>query len=153
MKEKVKVRRVKGAVPFLNRKYQRGTEESKMNKLSHKLTLVCVKYIPPIVALVDLLSIVLLFIGIDTFLLDYIFGTSVMTLIPMYIMSYAFKFCKYHRMILHYMVANRIVFFIDKIFKLPLVDMSLLLIYIFLAGLFLTFTIYNYLKHGDRNDS
>lgn len=56
-------------------------------------------------------------------------------------------------MILHYMVANRIVFFIDKIFKLPLVDMSLLLIYIFLAELFLILTIYNYLKHGDRNDS
>ena len=60
--------------------------------LSHKLTILCVKYIPVIVALTDVLAIILTFLNIGTGLLGCILGASVISLVPMYIMSYAFKF-------------------------------------------------------------
>lgn len=104
-------------------------------------------------ALVDLISIILVFMDMGSFMLDYVFGTSVISLVPMYIMSYAFKFCKYHRMILNYILANRIVFLVDSLFKLSVEDISLFLIYLGIAGIFLILIIHDYLKYGDRNNS
>lgn len=122
-----------------------------MEKLFHKLTLICVKYVPILVALTELLGTVLTFLNISTVFLGYLLGSSVITLIPMYITSYAFRFCKYHRMILNYIVANKIVFLLDYIFILPLSATGLVLLATTLAMLFLALTIYNYMKYGDRS--
>jgi hypothetical protein len=127
--------------------------EVKVEKLTHKLTLICVKYIPILVAIVELLGTVLSFLNIGTILLAYLFGSSVATLIPMYIMSYAFKFCKYHRMVLNYIVANKLIFMLDYLFVIPLSATGFIATTITLAGIFLALTIYNYLKYGDRNNT
>lgn len=127
--------------------------EVKVEKLTHKLTLICVKYIPILVAIVELLGTVLSFLNIGTILLAYLFGSSVVTLIPMYIMSYAFKFCKYHRMVLNYIVANKLIFMLDYLFVIPLSATGFMAATITLAGIFLALTIYNYLKYGDRNNT
>lgn len=124
-----------------------------MEKLTHKLTLICVKYIPILVAMIELLGTVLSFLNIGTILLAYLFGSSVVTLIPMYIMSYAFKFCKYHRMVLNYIVANKLIFMLDYLFVIPLSATGFIAATITLAGIFLALTIYNYLKYGDRNNT
>lgn len=124
-----------------------------MEKLFHKLTLICVKYVPILVALTELLGTVLTFLNISTVFLGYLLGSSVITLIPMYITSYAFRFCKYHRMILNYIVANKIVFLLDYIFILPLSATGLVLLATTLAMLFLVSIIYNYMKYGDRSDT
>lgn len=71
----------------------------------------------------------------------------------MYIMSYAFKFCKYHRMIINYIVVNKVVYLIDYLFVLPLTIANLALLYLSLAGIFIALIIYNYLKYGDRNSA
>jgi hypothetical protein len=127
--------------------------EVKVEKLTHKLTLICVKYIPILVAIVELLGTVLSFLNIGTILLAYLFGSSVVTLIPMYIMSYAFKFCKYHRMVLNYIVANKLIFMLNYLFVIPLSATGFIATTITLAGIFLALTIYNYLKYGDRNNT
>jgi hypothetical protein len=43
--------------------------------------------------------------GVDIPILASIAGMSLIPLIFMYISSYVFKFCEYHRMFLHYIVA------------------------------------------------
>lgn len=124
-----------------------------MEKLFHKLTLICVKYVPMLVALAELLGTVLIFLNISTALLGYLLGSSVITLIPMYITSYAFRFCKYHRMILNYVVVNKIVFLLDYIFIFPLSATGLIVLATILAVIFLVVIIYNYLKYGDRSNT
>lgn len=153
MKRKVVARKVREPVRSHSKEYPKETGGPRMSRLSHKLALICVKYIPPIAALVDLISIISVFMDMSSFMLDYVFGTSVLSLVPMYIMSYAFKFCKYHRMILNYILANRIVFLVDSLFKLSVEDISLFLIYLGIAGIFLILIIHDYLKYGDRNNS
>lgn len=153
MKRKVVARKVREPVQSHSKEYPKETGGPRMSRLSHKLALICVKYIPPIAALVDLISIILVFMDMGSFMLDYVFGTSVISLVPMYIMSYAFKFCKYHRMILNYILANRIVFLVDSLFKLSVEDISLFLIYLGIAGIFLILIIHDYLKYGDINNS
>lgn len=138
---------------LLNRQVIKVTEERKMEKLSHKLTLICVKYLPVIVAIFELLASVLFFLGVDVSILGYLLGVSVVGLIPMYIMSYAFKFCKYHRMILNYIVSNKLLYLIDYIFIIPFGNIGIVGVSFILAGIFLALTIYNYLKYGDRNNT
>lgn len=124
-----------------------------MNKLSHKLIVLCVKYIPAILAIVEFVATLLVYFNIGIGGLSIIFGTSVLSLIPMYIASYAFNFCKYHRLILNYIALNKLLYIIDDLFKLPLADYNFMVFYIVLTGLFFAATIYNYLKYGDRSDS
>lgn len=73
-----------------------------MNKRMYKLELLCVKYVPIIIAAIVLLNAILARFDVYVDELNYIAGTSFLTLIPMYISSIVYKFCKYHRMfILH----------------------------------------------------
>lgn len=138
---------------MLNRKWIKEIEEVEMEKVSHKLTLLCVKYIPVIVALADLVAILITFFTPLPMFISFTFSSSIITLIPMYIMSYAFKFCKYHRMIINYIVVNKVVYLIDYLFVLPLTIANLALLYLSLAGIFIALIIYNYLKYGDRNSA
>lgn len=52
----------------------------------YKLELICIKYIPIIVALLSLLDNILMYCDISLDILSYIAGTSILTTIPMYIM-------------------------------------------------------------------
>lgn len=153
LKEGVKEIEVKGPLLLLNRKWIKEIEEVEMDKISHKLALLCVKYIPAIVALTEFLATLLSFAGISGALLGCIFGSSILSLVPMYILSYTFKFCKYHRMILNYIVMNKALYLVDYLFILPFTDYIVLLIYMILAGIYLALIIYNYLKYGDRNSA
>lgn len=91
-----------------------------MNKRMYKLELICVKYVPILIALITLIDVILYYFDIDFELINYIAGTSFLTMIPMYISSYVYKFCEYHRMFLHYIVVNKVVMMIDLYIGIPL---------------------------------
>lgn len=93
----------------------------------YKLELICVKYVPIIIALLSLLDNVLMYYDISLDILSYIAGTSILTTIPMYISSYVYKFCKYHRMFIHYIVVNKVIAMVDNYIIIPLSDFYLLL--------------------------
>lgn len=56
---------------------------------------------------------------IDTIWMSYVGGTSVLTLMFLYLSSYVFKFCEYHRMFLHYIVVCNVIDTIDVYYGLP----------------------------------
>lgn len=87
----------------------------------YKLELICVKYVPIIIALLSLLDNVLMYYDISLDILSYIAGTSILTTIPMYISSYVYKFCKYHRMFIHYIVVNKVIAMVDNYIIIPLI--------------------------------
>lgn len=100
-----------------------------MNKRMYKLELLCVKYVPIIIAAIVLLNAILARFDVYVDELNYIAGTSFLTLIPMYISSIVYKFCKYHRMFIHYILTHKIVATIDMYIGIPLEDGMLLLLY------------------------
>lgn len=118
----------------------------------YKLELICVKYVPIIIALLSLLDNILMYYDISLDILSYIAGTSILTTIPMYISSYVYKFCKYHRMFIHYIVVNKVIAMVDNYIIIPLSDFYLLLSNMIIAGIFLFFVLYFHLKYGGRGN-
>lgn len=124
-----------------------------MNKLMYKLELLSVKYIPILIALIVLLNAILSYFDIYLDALNYIAGTSFLTLIPMYISSYAFKFCEYHRMFIHYILTHKLVLTVDLYIGIPISDLTLLGLNLMVAGVFLFIILYLHQKcKNDRND-
>lgn len=121
-------------------------EENGNIKSLHKLLLVTLKVIPMLLALVCLLNTVLSYAGIDLVVLSYIGGVSVLPLVFLYISSYAFRFCEYHRMFLHYVVVNWILNIYDYYVGIPLSDRNLLAMYLIITCVFLFIILYLYLK-------
>lgn len=121
-------------------------EESTYIKALHKLLLLTLKVIPMLLALVCLLNTLLSYFDIDLVILSYIGGVSVLPLIFLYLSSYAFRFCEYHRMFLHYVTLNWIINIYDYYIGVPLSDRNMLALYLIVTCLFLFVILYLYLK-------
>ena len=67
-----------------------------MNKLLYKVTVIVLKILPMLLAFITLLNSILSYFNIDLVILSYIGGVSLITILFIYIVSYAFKFCKYN---------------------------------------------------------
>lgn len=123
-----------------------------MNKRMYKLELLCVKYVPIIIAAIVLLNAILARFDVYVDEFNYIAGTSFLTPIPMYISSIVYKFRKYHRMFIHYIPTHKIVATIDMYIGIPLEDGMLLLLYLIIAGIFAFLALYLHQKYGGRKN-
>ena len=72
------------------------------SKNLYKVELYLLKIMPMVIALAYLVNTVSSYFGVDIPILASIAGMSLIPLIFMYISSYVFKFCEYHRLFLHY---------------------------------------------------
>lgn len=79
------------------------------SKNLYKVELYLLKIMPMVIALAYLVNTVSSYFGVDIPILASIAGMSLIPLIFMYISSYVFKFCEYHRMFLHYIAVNDII--------------------------------------------
>ena len=73
-------------------------------------------------------------------------GMSILPLLFLYLASYAFEFCEYHRMFLHYVAVNNIIICFDYYVGLPISDVNLFMLHIIIVGLFLFLVLYFYRK-------
>ena len=73
-----------------------------LSKSLYKIELYLMKIMPMLYALLSLLNTVLSYLDIDCVILSYIGSVSFITLLFLYITSYVFKFCEYHRVFIHY---------------------------------------------------
>lgn len=115
-------------------------------KLMYKLELVSVKYTPIIVSFSILIGLILSYLEIAMPLIDTLFGASIIATIPMYISSYTYKFCSYHRMFIHYIVLVHLVDTCDILIGIPLDDFNLLILYLIITGIFLLLILYYHQK-------
>lgn len=84
------------------------------------------------------------FFGMDSSIFSFIGGISLLPLIFIYLASYVFRFCEYHRMFLHYVVANNLLTYTDYYVGIPISDKSLFMVHIILIGIFLFLVLYFY---------
>ena len=104
------------------------------------------KVIPMLLALLALVNMLFSFAGIDVTFLSMIGGISVFPLLFIYLASYVFRFCEYHRMFLHYIVANNAITLFDYYVGIPIGDKELFMVHVFVVGLFLFLVLYFYRK-------
>lgn len=121
-----------------------------LDKSLYKIEIYTIKIIPIVLALICFLNTLLCYLGIDLLILTYIGGISFITLGFLYLSSFVFRFCNYHRMLLHYITIVNIISYIDMEYEIPLSNFSLHILY---TSLFLLFTfIFLYLKLNEQTN-
>lgn len=78
-----------------------------------KVELFLVKVMPMIVSLAYLIIATSYCFGVDMSIMSSIAGMSFIPLLFMYVSSYVFGFCSYHRMFLHYIAFNDVINIVD----------------------------------------
>ena len=121
------------------------------NKDLYKIELYLLKVMPMLLAAIYLINTVLSYYDIVLPALSYIGGLSFIPLLFMYISSYVFRFCSYHRMFLHYIVINDLINLIDYYYTLPISDWELLILHMSVAGISLFIILYLYVKSRSKN--
>lgn len=125
--------------------------EESLNKLSYKLTIVAIKIIPILIAALMFSRSVLECLEIDATWISYICGMSLLPILFLYLVSYTFRFCAYHRMFLHYIVVNDAINYIDYYFIIPLSFHGLLVMHFIIAGIFLFIILHLHQRCHRRN--
>ena len=92
----------------------------------YKIEVYLLKILPLLMAGLYFLNTVLSYLNLDYEVISYLAGVGIIPLLFLYISSYCFKFCSYHRMPLHYIVANDIVCWVDGNWPLPVDDLEYL---------------------------
>lgn len=115
-------------------------EKSRINKAFHRIVLYSVKIVPMLISGIYLLNTVFSYFGIDwegfTYIIQALFITG------LYMLSYAFKFCSYHRMFIHYILITLILNIIDYHYGIPLSNRNLFLMYGIITCVFLFLILY-----------
>ena len=102
-----------------------GVEEN-LSKRLYKIEILLLKVLPMVMAGLYFLNTVLSYFNIDYEVISYLAGVGIIPLLFLYISSYCFHFCAYHRMPLHYIVVNDVICWIDGNWQIPLDNLSYL---------------------------
>ena len=122
-----------------------------LNKSLYKIELYLMKTMPMLYALLSLLNTVLSYLDVDCVILSYIGSVSFITLLFLYITSYVFKFCEYHRVFIHYTTITWILNIIDLYIGIPISDVAYLGVQLIVAGICLFTILYLYVKSNKKS--
>lgn len=117
-------------------------KEEKLNKIFYRIELYLIKMIPIAIALIALLNTILSYFYIEVPLLSYIGGVSLFELMFLYLSSYVFKFCIYHRLPIHYITINWLLNIYDYYIGIPLNNKNLFLMYMIITGITILLILY-----------
>lgn len=116
--------------------------ERKLNKTLYKVFLLILKIIPFLLAINETVFTILHYFDIECYSLNFIGGFSVLFMIQLYIMSYIFQYCEWHRVPLHYVTIVNILALYDTYVGIPISDLQMLRVYLVIAGISLAYFIY-----------
>lgn len=122
-------------------------EESLRSKTLYKVEIGLLKIIPMVLAGIYLSNTILsYFLDIDLIILSYIGGISLLPLIFLYLSSYVFRFCIYHRVFLHYIAINELILILDTHIGLPISNLEYFCLQMSIFGISLFLFLYLYVK-------
>ena len=128
-------------------------EDVRRNKLLYKVEILVLKILPMLLSLLYLIGTILNCFNIDVSLISYLSGVSFIPLLFMYLSSYVFRFCEYHRMFLHYIAFNMIINCVDWYICIPLNNKEFLTLFLIISCIFLFVILYLYLKSRSNEES
>lgn len=114
--------------------------EESLSKSIYRIELCSIKIIPIVISGIYLLNTTLSYFNIDIPLLSYI--VTALLIAFLYLSSIAFRFCKWHRMFIHYITCNLCINTLDYYIGIPLGDRELFIMYIIITGIFMFLIIY-----------
>lgn len=121
-----------------------GVEERLKSKILYKIELLLLKIIPILMSLCSVCNSILSYFNIEVVTINYIGGVSLLPLIFLYLSSYVFKFCGYHRMFLHYLLITDIINIYDYHVGIPLDDLEYLCLHMIITLIIMFIVLYMY---------
>lgn len=109
-------------------------------RISHKILLVIVKYIPHFIALFYAIYNLLAIVGIDVIVFGYFVHVSLLPWILMYVLSIALKYCYVHRLPLYYILGSELLTTLDYLLDYSIEESIILMI----NGLLIIIIIFGY---------
>jgi hypothetical protein len=110
-------------------------EEEFMNKSIYKIEIFTLKVIPYVLAIFHFINTICFYSGTKLSIFSSIAGISWIPLLFLYLSSYAFKFCEYHRIPLHYIASSNVLNIIDYHFGIQISDYNFILMHHLLFGI------------------
>ena len=104
------------------------------------------KFIPMVTALCYMLNVLFAYLGIELPVLSQLGGMSLFTWLFIWIATYVFRFCIYHRMFLYYILVNDLLNIIDYYVGLPISTTRLLMLHLVIICVFMFLILYTYVK-------
>lgn len=105
------------------------SETTLKSKYLYKLTLATIKLLPMIMVV----SYILMFILANTIeafvIIPHILGTVIAPLVLLYLISYLFRYCYFHRMFIHYYAFVEILNVTDYYVRIPISDKAISLLH------------------------
>ena len=126
------------------------TEDLLRNKTLYKILLILLKYIPIIIGVGYILNTLLLLLGINLLFLSFFIGISLLPWLFLYISSFVFKFCSYHRAFLYYVLAIDSINWIDYTIGIPITSVTLISIELIIAGITLMTALWLYVRNNKK---
>ena len=125
-----------------------------IDKRRHKLLIFALKILPAIMAGSYVIELTSIFLGLGTQVLVNFIGMIVAPILFMYLASYVFKFCEYHRIFIHYVLILEILTTVKWYYPVIVTSQLVLNISFFLSGLLmlcvLFFNVYKIYKKYRR---
>jgi len=120
--------------------------EEKLQHNLYKLELHWIKIIPILIAILSFIDTILSYLGYEGNVISYIIGLLVWLFL--YLSSFVFKFCRWHRMFLYYIFIEGIINCYDYEFVIPLSLRPMIAIQLCLAVIFISIGLY--FHHHDK---
>lgn len=129
------------------------TEVTSVTKSLYKIELLLIKTIPYIISVIYFINSVLSYFNIENAILSYIGGMSILPFIFLYISSFVFKFCIYHRIPLYYILVCDIINYYDYYIGIPVNARNLLTLNIIIFSIFMLLLVYFKFKQHESRTS
>ena len=107
------------------------------NKNLYKIFLIVIKYIPPVLAICKIITLIVHYFKFRIFILTCVGGTSITMLLVLYLISYIFKFCLTHRLPLHYVTAVSVLTMLDYYLGSSISALTSYRMFLILSGIFI----------------
>lgn len=105
--------------------------------------------LPFIIAALYILSTILDYIDIDSTIVNY--TVYIILFVFLYISSYVFKFCEYHRIPIHYALGINLINVYDMYVGIPVDNYLMFGIYSIFTGIAIFITVYLYVKSHKKS--
>lgn len=114
--------------------------EEKLQHSLYKIELHWIKIIPMVLSALTFVDTILSYLCIDIPVIAYI--NALLVWLFLYLSSFVFKFCRWHRMFLYYLLVEGIINWYDYTYVIPLKLKTMIVIQLFIVMVFVSIGLY-----------
>lgn len=117
-------------------------EDNFISRHLYKSLMICIKYMPFLIAVLSLTSVICGCIGISTFIFAFLSHISLFDTVLWLLVSFTFRCCIWHRLPIYYCWTNNIISWIDFRWPIPINNLWMILLYSLIAIIFILLGMY-----------